>query len=339
MKATSTTADSTAASRVASPTPAARRARSPGTAALRRRCRPATRERSGTPRTATTVVLGSTALMIPEISQTAASPSRASRPITSRTSSLRDTVRGRVTFSAYRPVPSPVHLSIHLFPHVAEALRVSPAVTHRHANAPDRRVTIARELPVHPPTEETCMTTTLFVVALVVLTALVFDFTNGFHDSANAMATSVATGALRPRTAVLIAAILNVVGAFLSTEVAKTISGGMVNDAVVTPVMIFAGLVGAILWNLVDLALRPAVQLLARPVRRTDRRRAGGRGSLRGELLGHRVEDPAAGPGRPVGRRAGRRARHLPDLQVAASAPTKSRPRPGTAAGRPCRAR
>ena len=94
------------------------------------------------------------------------------------------------------------------------------------------------------------MTTTLFVVALVVLTALVFDFTNGFHDSANAMATSVATGALRPRTAVLIAAVLNIVGAFLSTEVAKTISGGIVNDPVVTPVMIFAGLVGAILWNL-----------------------------------------------------------------------------------------
>ena len=94
------------------------------------------------------------------------------------------------------------------------------------------------------------MTTTLFVVTLVVVTALVFDFTNGFHDSANAMATAVATGALQPRLAVLIAAVLNVVGAFLSTEVAKTISGGIVNDAVVTPVMIFAGLVGAILWNL-----------------------------------------------------------------------------------------
>jgi len=94
------------------------------------------------------------------------------------------------------------------------------------------------------------MTTTLFLVAVVVLTALFFDFTNGFHDSANAMATSVATGALRPRTAVLIAAVLNVVGAFLSTEVAKTISGGMVNDAFVTPTMIFAGLVAAILWNL-----------------------------------------------------------------------------------------
>ena len=94
------------------------------------------------------------------------------------------------------------------------------------------------------------MTTTLFLVAVVILTALFFDFTNGFHDSANAMATSVATGALRPRTAVLIAAVLNVVGAFLSTEVAKTISGGMVNDAFVTPTMIFAGLVAAILWNL-----------------------------------------------------------------------------------------
>ncbi len=95
------------------------------------------------------------------------------------------------------------------------------------------------------------MTTTLLVVTMVVATALVFDFTNGFHDSANAMATSVATGALQPRVAVLVAAVLNVVGAFLSTEVAKTISGGIVNDAVVTPVMIFAGLVGAILWNLV----------------------------------------------------------------------------------------
>jgi len=94
------------------------------------------------------------------------------------------------------------------------------------------------------------MSTTLFLVTMVIITALFFDFTNGFHDSANAMATSVATGALLPKVAVLIAAILNVVGAFLSTEVARTISGGIVNDALVTPTMIFAGLVGAILWNL-----------------------------------------------------------------------------------------
>ena len=75
------------------------------------------------------------------------------------------------------------------------------------------------------------MDTTLYIVVLVCITALAFDFTNGFHDSANAMATSVATGALRPKVAVLIAAILNVLGALLSTEVAKTISGGIVNDA------------------------------------------------------------------------------------------------------------
>ncbi|MEV6764601.1 inorganic phosphate transporter [Streptomyces sp. NPDC051105] len=89
-----------------------------------------------------------------------------------------------------------------------------------------------------------------FLVAVVIVTALAFDFTNGFHDTANAMATSIATGALRPKTAVLISGVLNLVGAFLSTEVAKTISGGIVNDAKVTPAMIFAGLVGAILWNL-----------------------------------------------------------------------------------------
>ncbi|MFJ3671433.1 anion permease [Streptomyces sp. NPDC090106] len=89
-----------------------------------------------------------------------------------------------------------------------------------------------------------------FLVAVVIVTALAFDFTNGFHDTANAMATSIATGALKPRVAVLISGVLNVVGAFLSTEVAKTVSGGIVDDTLVTPGMIFAGLIGAILWNL-----------------------------------------------------------------------------------------
>ncbi|MGW2617985.1 anion permease [Streptomyces sp. NPDC001500] len=89
-----------------------------------------------------------------------------------------------------------------------------------------------------------------FLVAVVIVTALAFDFTNGFHDTANAMATSIATGALKPRTAVLVSGVLNIVGAFLSTEVARTISGGIVDDRLVSPGMIFAGLVGAILWNL-----------------------------------------------------------------------------------------
>ncbi len=88
------------------------------------------------------------------------------------------------------------------------------------------------------------------VVVVVVMTALVFDFTNGFHDTANAMATSIATGALRPKVAVAIAGCLNMVGAFLSVQVAKTISGGLVDETLITPVVIFAGLVGAIMWNL-----------------------------------------------------------------------------------------
>lgn len=93
------------------------------------------------------------------------------------------------------------------------------------------------------------MSISLIVLAAIV-TALVFDFTNGFHDTANAMATSIATGALKPKTAVTIAAVLNLIGAFLSIEVAKTISGGLVDDTLVTPAVIFGGLVGAILWNL-----------------------------------------------------------------------------------------
>lgn len=97
------------------------------------------------------------------------------------------------------------------------------------------------------------MDLTLLVV-LVIGLALLFDFTNGFHDTANAMATPIATGALRPRVAVGIAAVLNLFGAFLSTEVARTISGGLIREGdggvQITPVLILAGLIGAIVWNL-----------------------------------------------------------------------------------------
>lgn len=93
------------------------------------------------------------------------------------------------------------------------------------------------------------------IVLLVIALALFFDFTNGFHDTANAMATPIATGALKPKTAVLLAAVLNLIGAFLSTEVAKTISGGLINEGeggvLISPEMVFAGLIGAIVWNLV----------------------------------------------------------------------------------------
>ncbi|WP_078657898.1 inorganic phosphate transporter [Streptomyces rimosus] len=90
------------------------------------------------------------------------------------------------------------------------------------------------------------------LIGIVIVTALVFDFTNGFHDTANAMATTISTGALKPKAAVAMSAALNLLGAFLSVEVAKTISGGIIDEtAGIRPEVIFAGLVGAIVWNLV----------------------------------------------------------------------------------------
>src|ERR1700727_968710 len=88
------------------------------------------------------------------------------------------------------------------------------------------------------------------LLALVVITALAFDFTNGFHDTGNAMATSIATGALPPKVAVAISGVLNLVGAFLSFSVAATIASGLVNTGLVTPTVVFAGLCGGIAWNL-----------------------------------------------------------------------------------------
>ncbi|MER6013048.1 inorganic phosphate transporter [Streptomyces bluensis] len=88
------------------------------------------------------------------------------------------------------------------------------------------------------------------ILAIVVITALAFDFTNGFHDTANAMATTISTGAMKPKVAVAMSAVLNLVGAFLSIEVANTISKGLVDETGIRPEVIFAALVGAILWNL-----------------------------------------------------------------------------------------
>lgn len=101
------------------------------------------------------------------------------------------------------------------------------------------------------------MTTELIILVIVVLTALAFDFTNGFHDTGNAMATSIATGALKPKTAVALSASLNLVGAFLSVEVAKTVGKGLVDldqidikkDGSALMLIVFTGLVGGILWN------------------------------------------------------------------------------------------
>jgi inorganic phosphate transporter, PiT family len=88
------------------------------------------------------------------------------------------------------------------------------------------------------------------ILVLVVGTALAFDFTNGFHDTANVVATSISTGAARPSVAIGIAALLNFVGAFISIEVAATVAKDVVDAEVITPTIVFAGLIGAISWNL-----------------------------------------------------------------------------------------
>jgi inorganic phosphate transporter, PiT family len=89
------------------------------------------------------------------------------------------------------------------------------------------------------------------IVVIVVATALAFDFTNGFHDTANVVATSISTRAMPPRIAVGYAAVLNFAGAFISLEVAATIANDVVDPAAVGLLAVFAGLVGAIAWNLI----------------------------------------------------------------------------------------
>ncbi|MFL5897052.1 MAG: inorganic phosphate transporter [Solirubrobacterales bacterium] len=89
------------------------------------------------------------------------------------------------------------------------------------------------------------------ILVIVVGTALAFDFTNGFHDTANVVATSISTGAARPSVAIGFASLLNFIGAFISISVAATVAKDVVDAEVITPTIVFAGLIGAIAWNLV----------------------------------------------------------------------------------------
>ncbi len=89
------------------------------------------------------------------------------------------------------------------------------------------------------------------VLVIVVGTALAFDFTNGFHDTANVVATSISTRAMSPRLAIAYASALNFAGAFLSLAVAATVASDIVSADVITPIIVFAGLIGATAWNLV----------------------------------------------------------------------------------------
>ena len=164
----------------------------------------------------------------------------------------------------------------------------------------------------------------LAIIVSVVVVALVFDYTNGFHDAANAIATSVSTRALTPRVALGMAALMNFVGAFLGQKVAKTVS-----DTISPPdgshglVIVMAGLLGAIAWNLHHLVLRTAVVLLPRPDRR-----AGGCGRL---LRDHRQLGDRAGEGRhpdvPLAR-----------LRLLRRLPGDARHHVGLPAGQPARA-
>src|SRR5919201_1838092 len=88
------------------------------------------------------------------------------------------------------------------------------------------------------------------LLVVVVVIALGFDFTNGFHDTANAIATSVGTRAMTPRLAVALAAVMNLAGAFLTTAVAKTVGKGLIDTGLATQQTVLAALVGAIAWNL-----------------------------------------------------------------------------------------
>ena len=92
------------------------------------------------------------------------------------------------------------------------------------------------------------------LLVLVVVAATAFDFTNGFHDTANVVASSISTRALSPRVAIGLAAVLNFVGAFISLKVAATVASGIVDSGQVTEIIAFAGLIGAIAWNLVTWA-------------------------------------------------------------------------------------
>ena len=89
------------------------------------------------------------------------------------------------------------------------------------------------------------------LLVIVVGAALAFDFTNGFHDTANVVASSISTRALAPRSAVALASVLNFAGAFISLKVAATIATGIIDSAKVTEAVAFSGLVGAIAWNLI----------------------------------------------------------------------------------------
>ena len=138
------------------------------------------------------------------------------------------------------------------------------------------------------------------ILVIVVVTALAFDFTNGFHDTANAIATSVSTRAMAPKVAVLMRAVLNFVGAFISLKVAATVAQGIVDSDADHPAVVFAGPDRRDRLEPGDVVLRPALVLVARAHRRRGRRRLRGRRRVGDQRRRHRREGPRPGVVAPI---------------------------------------
>ena len=198
------------------------------------------------------------------------------------------------------------------------------------------------------------MSAEMIILVLLIATALAFDFTNGFHDTGNAMATSIATGALKPKTAVLLAGVLNLVGAFLSVEVAVTVTTSVLK--VQNPKTgNFGGhrrLDGADdhfcrphrrhSVEPAHLAVRHSLQFVPCAVRRSDRRRSGRARDGRCQLEGRHREGADPGGCRAVYRRRRRRLWHLagvPDHRKVLTAPRGGLPLGPDRHGLPGRAR
>ena len=177
------------------------------------------------------------------------------------------------------------------------------------------------------------------ILAVVVVTALGFDFTNGFHDTANAMATTIATGALSPKMAVTVAAILNFVGAFISLKVAATVAGGIVDAGAITPDGRVRRPDRRDLLEPGDVVVRPAVVVVARADRWIDRRHVGGGGSGRGRGRGDHVQGGRPGVAVAAARRCDRGGRRVARVPDDPALRRSSGPSGGSAGGRSPRRR
>ena len=180
------------------------------------------------------------------------------------------------------------------------------------------------------------MTEADVILYIVIGTALAFDFTNGFHDTANVVATSISTRAMSPRVAVTYAAILNFAGAFISLEVAATVAADVVDGDAITPTIVFAGLVGAIVWNLTTWYYGLTFELIARAHRRRGRLDVRGGGLERGPLRRRDRQGAGARGDRPDRRlHRGRRSRSS-SVTASSAGSGRARSRAASGWGRSC---